>query len=119
MQSRLDCRYLLEKVNTSAFARKNDLVRFRFRNEREFLNIASQRLEILGLCGLAQIIKHRNGSSQYGPRISEHAKFFMVAFGQINLFLGSKEAVDKAIDFLPADQCEMRKTLSRLRHIKA
>src|SRR5437016_1092684 len=79
VQSRLGRLYLLKELATSTFARKNGLVHFCFSDDRELLNIANQRLEVIGLRGLARVVKQINGSCQYGPHFRKHAKCFMSA----------------------------------------
>jgi hypothetical protein len=81
VQNRLRRRYLRKELATSALARKNGLVHFRFGDDREFLNIANQPLEVIGLRGLARVVKQINGSCQYGPHFSKHAKCLMGALG--------------------------------------
>src|ERR1700694_2991892 len=62
VQSRLGRRYLLKELATSTFARKICLVHFCFNNDRDFLNIANQPLEVIGLRGLARVVKQINDS---------------------------------------------------------
>jgi len=120
LQGRSSCRRrLAHRLTPCPRAGQNRFVDLGLADYRQLLDVAQHLSEILRRGGLGSILHQVNDSREHGAHLGEHVERSMGALGQLDRFLVAEQALDEAIDLLPADKSDARNTLPGRRHLES